>query len=294
MANYSRNQLSFTYPIVIRSHADLIVNGKLQCNYLPKITSDNPELVTLKGCKYFVCGEGLKYSLDERTVFGATKMLRDLNGIESHTELRLADFTTNVNPKNFDRSNHNISGIISNIRTITGQELFTLLFRDDHDKINNNHADNYGIRPDAATKVRIVYDMLPLSMLTQLLLDWIHSTYPASCGIIPSIANIMTGAQFNKLFPGPKMRMFTYSMVHNDYNWQAGTNTCYNFNTTTHCQDGLYFIDPCNKKDWLNYGYKTMYWQATVTIPDHATVVIEPYTIKFKSNIVEIQNITRI
>lgn len=107
----------------------------------------------------------------------------------------------------------------------------------------------------------------------------------------------MTGAQFNEVFSGPKMRLFNEKLVHNDFAWQEGLNICPNWKPEVTCNNGLYFISPCDRENWLEYNGNIMVYQAMVTIPDDAAVSVElcgDDSLKFKANMIIVHDIFEI
>lgn len=186
------------------------------------------------------------------------RKLHECDHIEiNHSKYQFADVTCELDASNFSQTakTDEISGDISNIRDITAIELF--------EKLGGNKS---------------AYRNMPESLLTYKFVKWLNKQHPE---IKTQSAKIMTGKQFNKLFPGPKTTLIN----HNTIRYMAknspkiGLNVCADFSpvadpnyfNVNRC-NGLYCVETNELSVWADYLHMHLY--ASAEIPADATVVI--------------------
>lgn len=155
---------------------------------------------------------------------------------------------------------------LSEFRDVTAQELFTLYM--DLNQSNNS------------IDIHALIVKIPQSLVDYTFLQWVTETFPVTTKIPhpinPTLAKIMTGAQFNQVYPYILVRMLHYKMIHNNFQWKLDQeNICPDFCPITQCGFGLYFILHKDRHKWVKYNGNIMYWIVSVKVPDHATVKIE-------------------
>lgn len=173
------------------------------------------------------------------------------------SNLRFATFISDISELMFDHTKDRV-GNVEDIRPITGIEMWELF-----KEVPNMH--------------------IPQSLRTPEFIEYMKCNYPDYYTGPPMV---MTGKQFKELYPGQKIRLFNYIMIHNDFPWKEDLNVCADFDPGHHCGKGLYFIEESEKLKWLEYGGKKMFWWAYIDILDEATVAIEEG--KFCTNMMRI------
>jgi hypothetical protein len=114
------------------------------------------------------------------------------------------------------------------------------------------------------------------------------------------VALRVSGKEFNdKLANDPAFRFYKKELVkltvenniHNDFEFKEGLNVdIVPFNVSRICsKGGFYFTFSHCWNEWLDYGYKFMYWMWDVKIPEDASVYLESET-KIKANKIILEN----
>lgn len=175
-----------------------------------------------------------------------------------HNQWLFADFIS-TNPGSFLEPyqvyNNHLSGTLENIRAITANELFTLL------------AVIYCGGNPGRERQNAFYSV-PESLRNYEFLQWIQQNHKDIVAPPPEMAKILTGAQFNTMFGGPKFMSVSIKR-YNDYlmtvDLESGINKHPKFCPVSYPEFGFAFDEDANSDAAA---------RMLITIPDHATVTI--------------------